>query len=115
MSNDKMSTTPIIETLLDRLNEWGERLTNQLKDLEARIQEHGKALGELRKGQDELRSGLDGLRKGQQELRDDLNAGLRRVERKIEILNDNILTVNADIRDPEILLEKLEGQSLTKT
>ncbi|MFY9554079.1 MAG: hypothetical protein WAV47_05090 [Blastocatellia bacterium] len=47
-------------------------------------------------------------------MRADLNAGLRRVERKIEILNDNMLTVKADVRDLEIRPEKLEAESLTK-
>src|SRR5436190_12300693 len=108
MNNDEMSTTPTIETLLGRLNEWGERFTNELKDLKAGQHELGNGLDELRKGQDELR-------KGQDDLRSDLNAGLRRVERKIEILNDNILTVNADIRDLEVRLEKLETESLTKS
>jgi uncharacterized coiled-coil DUF342 family protein len=114
MNNDEMSTTPTIETLLGRLNEWGEQFTNELKDLKAGQQEHSNGLGELRGGLSELRKGQDELRKGQDELRNDLNAGLRRVERKIEILNDNILTVNADIRDLEVRLEKLEAESITK-
>lgn len=63
MSNDEMTTKATIDTLLARLDEWGARLTNE----------------------------LSGIRAGQEELRNDLNAGLRRVERKIEILNDNIL------------------------
>ena len=100
MSNDEMSTAPTIQTLLGRLNEWGERFTNELRAVKA--------------GQEKLGEGLEGLRNGQEELRTELNAGLRRVERKIEILNDNILTVNADIRELEIRLEKLEADSLTK-
>ena len=107
MSNDEMSTTPTIQTLLARLDEWGDRFTNELKDLKAGQKELGDGLGEVRNGVGEVR-------KGQEELRSDLNTGLRRVERKIEILNDNILTVNADIRDLEVRLEKLEGESLTK-
>ena len=114
MSNDEMSTTPTIQTLLSRLNEWGERFTNELKDLKAGQEELGTGLGEVRTGLGEVRTGLKALREGQEELRNDLNAGLRRVERKIEILNDNILTVNADIRDLEIRMEKLEAESLTK-
>src|SRR6267378_959998 len=97
MNNDEMSTTPTIETLLGRLNEWGERFTNELKDLKAGQQELGNGLGEVRTGLGEVRAGLsdlrngqEELRKGQEEFRNELNAGLRRVERKIEILNDNI-------------------------
>ena len=87
MSNDEMTTKPTMDTLLARLDEWGARLTNELTKVSA----------------------------GQGELRDDLNAGLRRVERKIEILNDNLLTINADIRDLEVRLEKIESGLLAKS
>jgi len=64
---------------------------------------------------DELRKGQDELRKGQEQLRTDLNTGLRRVERKIEILNDNFLSIKADIRDLEVRMEKLESESLARS
>jgi predicted nucleic acid-binding Zn-ribbon protein len=94
MSNEEMTTQPTIDTLLARFDEWGARFINELS--------------EIRKGQDELR-------KGQEELRADLNAGLRRVERKIEILNDNLLSINADIRDLEVRMEKIEAESLARS
>lgn len=100
MSNDELSTQPTIETLLSRMNEWGERFTSQLTTING--------------GVDELRKGQDELRKGQDELRADLRAGLRGVERKIQILNDNFLTIRADIRDLEVRLEKIESEPLTK-
>ena len=86
MSNDEMTTKPTIDTLLARLDEWGARFTNELTKVNA----------------------------GQEELRADLNTGLRRVERKIEILNDNLLTIKADIRDLEVRLEKIESEPLAK-
>jgi hypothetical protein len=64
---------------------------------------------------DELRKGQDEVRKGQEQLRTDLNNGLRRVERKIEILNDNLLSIKADVRDLEVRMEKLESESLART
>jgi hypothetical protein len=87
MSDDEMTTQPPIDTLLARLDEWGARFTNELTKVNA----------------------------GQAELRDDLNTGLRRVERKIEILNDNLLTIKADIRDLEVRLEKVESEPLAKS
>ena len=87
MSDDDMTTQPTIDTLLARLDEWGARFTNELTKVNA----------------------------GQAELRDDLNTGLRRVERKIEILNDNLLTIKADIRDLEVRLEKVESEPLAKS
>ena len=98
--NDDMITEPTMETLLARMNEWGEKLTNELTEIKA--------------GQDELRKGQAELRKGQEELRIDLRTGLHRVQRKIEILNDNFLTIKADIRDLEVRLEKLESEPLAK-
>ena len=98
--NDEMSTKPTMETLLARMNEWGASLTAGQEELRQSVQE-------LRRGQDELR-------KGQEELRTDLRTGLHRVERKIEILNDNFLTIKADIRDLEVRLEKLESEPLAK-
>ena len=105
--NDEMSTKPTMETLLARMNEWGESLTAGQEELRQSVQE-------LCSGQDELRKGQDELRKGQEELRTDLRTGLHRVERKIEILNDNFLTIKADIRDLEVRLEKLESEPLAK-
>jgi predicted nucleic acid-binding Zn-ribbon protein len=87
MSDDEMTTKPTIDTLLARLDERGARFTNELTKVNA----------------------------GQAELRDDLNAGLRRVERKIEILNDNLLTIKADIRDLEVRIEKIESEPVAKS
>ena len=92
--NDEMTTRPTIDTLLARIDEWGARFTSELA---------------------EIKTGQEELRKGQEELRADLKTGLHRVERKIEIMNDNLLTINADIRDLEVRLEKLESESLAKS
>lgn len=107
MTNDELSTQPTIETLLARLNEWGERFTSELSNNNA-------GLDDLRKGLDELRKGQDELRKGQDELRTDLRTGLHRVERKIQILNDNFLTIRSENRDLEVRIEKLEEESLAR-
>ncbi len=142
MSNDEMSTKPTFETLLTRMDEWGAQFSSELAEIKAgqgnlresvdelrRGHEHlrtgqedlRKGLEDLRTGQkalrteqEDVRKGLEDLRKGQEELRTDLNAGLRRVERKIEILNDNFLTNQADIRDLEVRVEKLESESLAR-
>jgi septal ring factor EnvC (AmiA/AmiB activator) len=106
--NDEMATKPTLESLLARINESAASLGRELAEIKA-------GQDELRKGQDELRKGQDELRKGQEQLRADLKTGLHRVERKIEILNDNLLTINADIRDLEVRLEKLESESLAKS
>ncbi len=136
MNNDEMTTQPTLETILARFDEWGARITGELSDLRAGQEELRTGHTELRtsledlrkgqedlhkgqedlhKGQEDLHKGQEGLRKGQEQLRSDLNTGLRRVERKIEILNDNLLTIKADIRDLEVRMEKVESDSLARS
>ena len=115
MSSNELTTQPTIETLLARINEWGERITSELAQSREAQEELRKGQIELRQSVEELRKGQEELRKGQEELRVDLRTGLHRVERKIEILNDNMLTINADIRDLEVRMEKLESESLART
>ena len=94
MSDDEMTTQPTIDTLLSRFDQWGAKFINELSGIKQSVEE---------------------LRKGQEQLRTDLNTGLRRVERKIEILNDNLLSIKADVRDLEVRMEKLESESLART
>lgn len=112
--NDEMITKPTMETLLARMNEWGESLTTGQEELRQSVQELRAGQEELRQSVQELRKGQEELRKGQVELRTDLRTGLHGVQRKIEILNDNFLTIKADIRDLEVRLEKLESEPLAK-
>jgi chromosome segregation ATPase len=119
MDDDNMNTQPMIEALFARLDEWGLKYATELASIRTDIEAIRTDIRDLQKGQEELRAGQEELRAGQQELRkcyeelrSDLNTGLRRVERKIEILNDNLLTMKADIRDLEIRVEKLESERL---
>ena len=100
-----MSTQPTIETVLQRMNEWGVQFKNEFAELRLTVVE-------LRKGQDEVRKGQDELRKGQEELRGELHASLYGVTRKIEALNDNILTIQANMRNMGRYIERLESGTL---
>ena len=105
MSNkdNEMSTKPTLEALMDRINGLADRLFAELGGLRAEIVE-------LRGGQEELRKGQEELHKEQVQLRTDMNAGFRKVERKMEILNDNLLEIKAQLRDHEYRLEHLESK-----
>lgn len=103
--NDELTTQPTMETLLARINEWGASLTSELSEIR-------KSLEDLRKGREELRKGQDDLRKGQEELGADMNSGLHRVKRQIQTLNDNFLEVQAETRELNVQVEKLEAESL---
>ncbi len=99
---------------LEDLRTGQEDLRTGQEDLRKGLEDLRTGQKALRTEQEDVRKGLEDLRKGQEELRTDLNAGLRRVERKIEILNDNFLTNQADIRDLEVRVEKLESESLAR-
>jgi len=121
-----MDTQPMIEALMARLDEWGAKYIVELEEirkdikglqagqegLRAEVKELRAEVKELRAGQDKLNAGQQELRKLYDQLSSDLNTGLRRVERKIEILNDNLLTMKADIRDLEVRVEKIESERL---
>ena len=110
MNDDKMNTQPMIEALFARLDEWGVKYATELAAIRADLEEVRKDISGIQKGQEELRAGEQELRKLYEQLRSDLNTGMRRVERKIEILNDNLLTVKADIRDLGVSVGKLEPE-----
>ena len=117
MNDDKMNTQPMIEALFARLDEWGAKYATGLEEIRKDIRSLQAGQEELRAEVNQLRAEVRELRAGQQELRNlydqlrsDLNTGMRRVERKIEILNDNLLTMKADIRDLEARVEKLESE-----
>jgi hypothetical protein len=80
MSGDDITTNPTIETVLERINSLGEKFDGRMSALESEV-------GEIRK---------------------DLRTGLRMIERKIDVLNDNILRVAADQKDLEERVENLE-------
>jgi hypothetical protein len=112
MKDDDMNTQPMIEAIFVRLDEWGAKYATEFGLIRTDLEEIRTDIKVLQKGQEELRAGQQELRKCYEELRNDLNTGLRRVERKIEILNDNLLTIKADIRDLETRVEKLESERL---
>ncbi|MBC7910309.1 MAG: hypothetical protein H7Y30_07405 [Pyrinomonadaceae bacterium] len=80
---------------------------SRLKQLEAKSYDTKpiweNALKEITETRAEMREGLE-------KLRVEIEAGSRRVERKIDILNQNILDVRADQRELEERVTKLEPQ-----
>ena len=83
---DDSTTKPTIETVLERINALDQKF-------EARIDELGQR-----------------LEKQVTALRSDMEAGFRHVGRKIEVLNDNFLTMQANHRDLNARVESLESQ-----
>jgi prefoldin subunit 5 len=81
--SDDGTTKPTIETVLDRINALGQSLGERLERVEQQLTA----------------------------LRAATEAGLKQIGRKIEVLNDNILTVQADQRDLMRRVEDLESKA----
>jgi hypothetical protein len=110
MDDDKTSTKPTIETVLERVNELGGQINNQLMELRTGQVHLQKEVAEVRVGQAELRA-------DQVEMRNDvaeLISVQRKMRLKFEALNDTLLSIQADMRadrrDFDGRLEKLESR-----
>jgi hypothetical protein len=80
---DEGTTRPTIETVLERINAVGEALASQISEL-------GKEVAQLRS---------------------EVEQGFRRVERKIQILNNDFLGIRGDQEDLLRRIEAIEGQA----
>jgi chromosome segregation ATPase len=90
MSADDNITKPTIETVLERINSLGEKFDSRMSALDNRMSALEGEVGEIR---------------------NELRTGLRMVERKIDLLNKNILQVAADQKDLEERVENLESKA----
>jgi chromosome segregation ATPase len=110
MNDDNATTKPSIETVLERVNELGGQINNQLTELRTgQVQLHNE-VAELRIGQAELRA-------DQVEMRNDVSELIsvqRKMRVKFDVLNDTLLSIQADLRDDrrdfDGRLEKLESR-----
>jgi hypothetical protein len=90
MSNDltqnlpnDATTKPTIETVLDRINALGDTLTLRMNEIVVNVAQ----------------------------LRNDVEQGFRRVERKIELLNNDFLEIRSDQKDLLTRIESLERKA----
>ncbi|HEY7910452.1 MAG TPA: hypothetical protein VIG62_00965 [Blastocatellia bacterium] len=94
---DDMGTKPTIDTVLEKIKGLGDTLVGIAESFNARFE---KMEARFEKMETEF-----------SQLRQDVNTGFRRVERKIEILNDNLLTMQANHRDLLVRVEDLESKA----
>lgn len=93
MSEDDKTTKPTIETVLERINALAQQLVG-VREIVVRLEEK----------QDKFQAELETVKA-------DLKAGFKKIERKVTILNDNVLTVQADNRDLENRIENIESKA----
>ena len=89
------------------LNKIDERLTTLEDRVDRRLKETRpiweRALAEIAEMHNEMREGFE-------KIRSEMNNGLRRVDRQIDVLNRNILEVRADLRYMDERITKLESE-----
>lgn len=68
------------------------------------------ALKEIAETRVEMRDGFEKVHVEIEKVRSEMETGTRRVERKIDILNQNILDVRADQRELEERVNKIDSQ-----
>lgn len=90
---DDSTTKPTIETVLERINALDQKFETRINELGQRLEAR-----------------IDGVEKQVTALRSDMEAGFKHVGRKIEVLNDNFLTMQANQRDLNARVEGLESQ-----
>jgi hypothetical protein len=90
-------TKPTIDTVLEKIKELGDTLARIAEGFNARFEK--------------LEARFEKIEAELSQLRQDVNTGFRRVERKIEILNDNLLTMQANHRDLLVRVEDLESKA----
>jgi len=92
-------TQPMLNAILERINAVGNDLTLRITEVAKNVSGLSERVDDLQK---QVETGFAKLESDIGALRSDL----RKLDRKIEILNDNILSVQADHRD---LLERVES------
>jgi predicted RNase H-like nuclease (RuvC/YqgF family) len=90
VSTDENITKPTIETVLERINSLGEKFDTRMSGLGDRMSALEREMGEIR---------------------NEVRTGLKMVERKIDLLNKNILQVSADQKELEERVENLETKA----
>ncbi|MBA3714614.1 MAG: hypothetical protein H0W76_19515 [Pyrinomonadaceae bacterium] len=103
MTDKGASTRPTLDTILERLNAFGEEMRKGFTAVGSRLDRV-----------EELTSTMSGeikdLARKIDELRVETQSGLRRVERQIGVLSKDVVEVRADLAEMDARLPKLEGQ-----
>ncbi len=129
MSSDDLTTQPMLNTILERLNEIAAKFTDELEAiLKAESEQRSemdflrKELGAILKAESEQRSEMDFLRREMEAILKELGAqraaiaaletavdkGFRSLDRRLEVISSDIIKLRADFGYIEDRVEKLE-------
>jgi uncharacterized protein Yka (UPF0111/DUF47 family) len=104
MDEDNKTTTPMLETVLERINVLAQQFQTFQENTNTQLTEMREIVVRLEEKQDKFQAELETVK-------NDLRTGFKKIERKVTILNDNVLTVQADNRDLENRIENLESKT----
>lgn len=93
MGNEDATTKPTIEAVLERISSLRDEMRDRFDRFEV-----------------EVRDRFDRFEAELKQLRSDMNDGFRRLERKIDLLNRDILDLRADHEHVLQRVEKLESK-----
>jgi chromosome segregation ATPase len=121
MSEDKTQHMPDARSFEERVFARFDALDSRLDGMDARIEsvearltaleeKVDRRLQETRPIWEQVLVRLDAVEAGLSETRAEIKAGLRRVERQIDILNHNILDVRTDVDELDERVTKLESE-----
>jgi uncharacterized protein YoxC len=91
------TTKPTIETVLERINAVGEKVAALADSMNSRFERIDTEVAQIRHDIDTVKH--------------DINTGFRKVERKIELLNRDFLTIRGDNEDLLQRVENLESKA----
>jgi len=111
MSDNDQKTTPMLETLLERMNV----LTTEFQNFRSIVEQRLTGIEEeMRKGQAEIREEMN---KGQKEIREEMNQGFagireemnqgfRKIDRRLDVMSGDIHKLRGDVNYLEGKMEK---------
>lgn len=97
----------LILTRLDSIDTRLDSIEGRLSTLEDKVD---RRLQETRPIWERALAEIGELREGFEKFRTEMNHGLRRIDRQIDVLNRNILDVRADLRYLDERVTKLESE-----
>lgn len=93
MSDNDQATTPMLETLLERMNV----LTTEMQELRSFVE---KGFAGIR---EEMNHGFAGIR-------EEMNHGFRKIDRRLDAMSGDIHKLRGDVNYLESKMEKLERE-----
>ena len=111
MSEDDKTTKPTIETVLERINAFSQQFQTFQENTNVQLTEMREIVVRLEEKQDKMQADLDTVKSELNDLKNELRVGLKRIELKITVLADDVLTVPSLQRDLETRVDKLEPRT----